>query len=57
MRMATGCDKVAYITASDAENAARKYNAKKMEKHFRSYACNICIWWHLTTHPFKQWDK
>lgn len=53
MRTATGCDKVAHITEKDADNAAHKYNKKNPHKRFRAYACNICIWWHLTTQPFK----
>ncbi|NCS99939.1 hypothetical protein GW765_03080 [Candidatus Parcubacteria bacterium] len=51
--------KIPYLSKSEARTALRNINAIDQEhkKPIRSYECDKCNWWHLTSLPIDKWKK
>ncbi|MGZ4056367.1 MAG: hypothetical protein ACXVDZ_18260 [Bacteroidia bacterium] len=53
------CEKITYISEKDAKHEIKKIREKEQEhkKPVRSYGCEKCGGWHLTSIPFEEWEK
>ncbi|MFT5360151.1 MAG: hypothetical protein ACI88L_000633 [Candidatus Paceibacteria bacterium] len=51
--------KIIYLSKQDAREALAEIRESKQEhkKPERSYECDKCNWWHLTSVPFESWKK
>ncbi|HLP74067.1 MAG TPA: hypothetical protein VK155_14270 [Bacteroidales bacterium] len=43
------CRKTAYHTSEEAEDMIKYINETRVTRNIRSYKCNVCGFWHLTS--------
>ena len=53
------CEKVIYLSKKEARDALRHARNTQQEhkKPVRSYECDKCSFWHLTSLPYEKWKE